>query len=154
VTEIVHIAVGTNMGDRRENIDRAIQELDAAEGLRVTKRSPVMETDPIGPPQPRYLNSVVEAECDISPTDLLAALKGIERKLGRTEGERWGPRVIDLDIIFFGNRVIETEELVVPHPEMAGRRFVLEPLAGIAPEKSHPVLQRTVAEMLRMLGEE
>jgi 2-amino-4-hydroxy-6-hydroxymethyldihydropteridine diphosphokinase len=116
----------------------------------VTALSTILETDSVGgPPQGRYLNCVVEAQTDAAPDDLLRLLKRIERMIGRpVQEERWGPRIIDLDILLYGDAAISTPALTIPHPEMHRRRFVLEPLAQIAPAAVHPVLRKTIAELL------
>lgn len=111
------------------------------------------ETEPVGgPPQPWYCNAVLEAETVLPPEELLAALQGIEAAMGRTRGERNGPRVIDLDILFLGGRIIAGDRLTVPHPRLCGRRFVLEPLAEIAAGFIHPVRGVTVRELLERVG--
>jgi len=146
----VYIALGSNLGDRMANIEAAIAAL--AERVTVRTRSPVYETDPkYVTDQPRFLNMALSGETDLDPSDLLAFLKGIEARLGRQAGVRYGPRPIDLDILFYGDECIERPELKIPHPLMAERAFVLKPLADIAPGTLHPVTGRSVAEMLAAL---
>lgn len=119
--------------------------------------SPVHETEPLGKKdQPRYLNQVFRAETSLGARELLDGLLAIERRLGRvrTPGEKWGPRTIDLDLLLYGDRVIDEPGLTVPHPHMHERRFVLEPLAELVPDARHPVLGKTAAELLAMLPPE
>jgi 2-amino-4-hydroxy-6-hydroxymethyldihydropteridine diphosphokinase len=118
---------------------------------RVVARSAVRETDPVGPPQPRFLNAVVEIETGLEPRALLDAMHAIERDLGRVRAERWGPRTIDLDLLLFGDRTIDEPDLCVPHPRLAERRFVLEPLAELAPARVPPGTDRTVRQLLEAL---
>ncbi len=143
----MHIALGSNLGDRMANLDAAITALASA--IADVERSPVYDTDPkYVTDQPRFLNMVVAGETQLEPQALLAALKGIERRLGRTAGERYGPRPIDLDILFYGDETIDRPELAVPHPRLGERAFVLRPLADIDPGKKDPRTGRSVAEML------
>lgn len=149
----VYLALGTNLGDREENLRRALEILGTK--VSIVERSPIYETEPWGiAEQPRFLNIVVSGQTDLTPTDLLAWLKSIERAMGRTHGIRYGPRLIDLDILFYQNAQIRTNELVVPHPRMAERRFVLVPLADIAPDLLHPTLGVSIRELLRRLPED
>lgn len=123
-----YVGLGSNLGDRLENLRRAVERLDASDGVDVVRTSSVYETDPVGPPQPDFLNAVAEISTDLGPHELLARCKAIEAELGRTPGERWGPREIDLDLLLYGGERIDTGELVVPHPRMNERAFVLVPL--------------------------
>ncbi len=150
---LVHLALGGNLGDRMANLEAAIVAL--GRDLAIRERSPVYETDPkYITDQPRFLNMALSAETDLDALALLALLKGIERHLGRTSGERYGPRPIDLDIIFFGDEIVDLPELTVPHPRLAERAFVLRPLADIAPAKIHPGSGTSVAEMLQALDDD
>jgi 2-amino-4-hydroxy-6-hydroxymethyldihydropteridine diphosphokinase len=151
----VYLSLGSNLGDRAEYLRRAIEALDQA-GVRVLRVSRVRETEPVDvTDQPRFLNLVVEAETDLAPGELLARTQAIERELGRVRTRPKGPRTIDIDILLYGSLVAETPELSVPHPRMAMRRFVLEPLAELAPDLRHPVTQETAREMLAaVLGTE
>lgn len=146
------IALGTNLGDRLQHLRDALHELEAA-SIEVEATSGVWETDPVPPGQPPYLNAVVTAWTDLTPLDLLDALKEVERRLGRTETYRWGPRVIDLDILFYGEDRVDLDTLAIPHPRIAERGFVLAPLAEVLDARL-PVLGRTASEMLAEIGSE
>lgn len=144
----VFIAIGSNLGDREENIIDAINLL-IANGVDVKNISSIIETKPYGNvKQPDFLNCVVDAYTALPPRMLLETLKAIEKQLGRTRTIHWGPRTIDLDIIFYDELVIDTPDLKIPHPDMQNRIFVLEPLNQLAPNFVHPVLNKTVRELL------
>ncbi|MGE5174624.1 MAG: 2-amino-4-hydroxy-6-hydroxymethyldihydropteridine diphosphokinase [Betaproteobacteria bacterium] len=144
---IAYIALGSNMGDKVATCRKAIDLLSRAG--RVTRASSFYCTEPVGyANQEDYVNAVVELETGLSPLALLAACHVIEDELGRSRLIRWGPRTIDLDILLYGDQVINNPELTIPHPLMAARRFVLVPLCEIAPQAVHPVLQRTVVSLL------
>ena len=144
----VYLGLGSNLGNRRDNLDRALDFL--SQRLRIGKVSSIYDTEPVGNiNQPRFLNLVCQAYTTLSPIELLALVKGIENKLGRVPSKSNAPRPIDIDILFYGDQVIETPELIVPHPRLAERAFVLIPLAEIAPELVHPVSGKTIEELKR-----
>jgi len=130
------IGLGANLGDRHVALERAVELLDAVEGVRVVAVSSFRETEPVGyVDQPTFLNGAVEAETDFDAPTLLEHVLGIERALGRTRGDwRFGPRTIDLDLLLFGDRVVDEPGVTVPHPRLHERRFVLEPLAELDPD--------------------
>lgn len=138
---IAYIGLGSNVGDRLENLRRAIAALEAP-GVSVRKVSSVYETAPVGPIQPDFLNAVAEVSTGLDAPNLLAVLEKIEAQIGRTPGERWGPRELDLDLLLFGDEVIHEPALEVPHPEMIRRSFVLVPLLEIAPDSRLPAGDR------------
>lgn len=147
----VYLSLGSNLGNRQENLDRALKLL--SERMRMGKVSSIYDTEPIGPiDQPRFLNLAAEAFTNLKPEGLLMMVKGIEQKMGRysRSGE---PRIIDIDIIFYGDQVIDTPELKIPHPEMSRRSFVLMPLTEIAPDFIHPVLKKSVKELNKAIKE-
>lgn len=145
---IAYIGIGSNLGKRQENCLLAI-ELIEKKGIIVKKRSSIYETEPWGvKDQPLFLNMAIEVETDLAPLQLLAALKDIELEVGREKSYRWGPRVIDLDILLFGDIVENEDDLKIPHPLMHVRDFVLRPLQEIAPNARHPLLKMSVHELL------
>ena len=146
--KLVYLSLGSNIGDREANLRAAIERL-AAPDLRVLRISPVYETEPVELTAQRwFLNLVVEAETSLFPMQLLTRTARIERDLGRTRTIAKGPRTLDIDILLYGKSVIQSAQLEIPHPRMAERRFVLAPLADLAPDLRHPVTHRTVREML------
>lgn len=146
----VYLGLGSNMEDRQDNLNRALELL--SQRLRMGQVSPTYETEPVGNiNQPRFLNLVCQVYTSLTPMGLLALAKGIELKLGRVPGKSNAPRPIDIDILFYGSQVIETPELVIPHPRLTERAFVLIPLADIAPGLVHSVTSKTVKELLEGL---
>ena len=143
----VFIAIGSNLGDRVSYCREALDEIAAFS--RITKVSSLYETDPVGKEdQPEFINCAVEINTELSAEELLKELNLVEEKLGRVRHEKWGPRTIDLDIIFYSDKIINEENLEIPHPRAHLRRFVLEPLCEIAPEFIHPKLNLSVSELL------
>ena len=144
----IYLSLGSNIGARAGNIARALAELPE-HGVRVVGRSSLYETEPVEfLAQGWFLNCVVEVQTDLAPVELMRALLDIERAMGRERVAPKGPRIIDVDILLYGSRVVREADLEIPHPRMAERRFVLVPFAEIAPGGVHPVLKKTVAELL------
>ena len=152
----VYLGLGSNLGDRQGHLGWALAALASAPAIRVVAISPFIETAPVGGPpgQGMYLNAAAQVETDLAPVSLLAELKEIERRLGRRAGPRWGERPIDLDILLYDDLVLETPDLVIPHPRLAERRFVLEPLAEIAPDARDPRSGLSVRDLLSRLPAE
>ncbi len=149
-----YIGLGSNLGDREATLRLALRELGDREGIEVARVSPFIETEPVGgPPQGPFLNAAAELRTDLSPGGLLAALQGVEDRFGRERAVRWGPRTLDLDLLLYDGEIVREPALQVPHPLMHARRFVLEPLCRIAPDALHPVLGKTVRELLLELTE-
>ena len=152
---IAYIGIGSNLGDKVDQCERAIFEILKVDHHKLLAKSSFFKTQPIGyASQDWFVNGVIKIETDLEPFDLLKTLKTIESKLGRVKTFQWGPRLIDLDIIFFDDREIKTEELQIPHPLLHERRFVLIPLAEIDPGLIHPVLKKTVQELLENLKQD
>lgn len=150
-TITVYLGLGSNLGDRQENLDRALDYL--SQRLRLGKVSPVYDTEPLGDTdQPHFLNMVCQVFTYLEPTALLTLVKGIEKKLGRT-GKSGAPRPIDIDILLFGEQVIDTPDLIIPHPKMTDRAFALIPLAEITPDLVHPVSGKTIKQLLQDMTE-
>ena len=146
----IYLALGSNLGDRMGNLASAVEHL--SQKVNIKKVSTVYETEPVYyKEQSLYLNAVLSTVTELEPSDLLRFVKSIESDLGRQPSFRNAPRTIDIDILFYGDQVAETAELIIPHPRIAERAFVLVPLAEIAPGLVHPVLQKSVSELLAMV---
>jgi len=146
-----YVGLGSNLGDRAAYLLLGLSALSRLPKTHLLRLSPVYETDPVGPPQPPYLNVVAELETELSPTGLLAEMLRVEKALGRERRERWGPRTLDLDLLLYGDLVLEEAGLSVPHPRLHERAFVLVPLLDLLPEGRHPLLGQSFAELLASL---
>jgi len=150
-----YVGVGSNLGDRWAHLALAARALRAEPRVSLLRASRVYDTAPLGPPQPRYLNAVLEVEALGAAPALLAILRRIEREAGRTRsGRRWSARTLDLDLLLFGDEIIQLPALVVPHPGIVARRFVLAPLAELCPDRVVPGTGRTVAKLLALAPRE
>lgn len=145
MSEHTYLGLGSNLDDRLLNLTRAVDELEER-GVRTISSSRVYETDPVGgPPQPEYLNAVIEVETALEPRELLKSALDVETKLGRVRGERWGPRIIDIDILTYGDRDVFEDDLVIPHPRMHERAFVLVPLLELDADPPLPGNQKVTS---------
>ena len=149
-----YISLGSNMGNKKENLEKAISELSQVKDTFVTKKSEIIETEPFGyKEQDDFLNACVGIKTLLPARELLKELLAIEKRMGRERKIKWGPRIIDLDIIFYGKEVIEEDDLIVPHPYMEYREFVLKPLEEIIPNFVHPLLMKRVSTLRKELEE-
>ncbi len=143
-----YVGIGANQGDPRRQCHQAVDSLAQADGVALRAVSRWRETAPVGPvPQANFVNGVVALHVTCTARQLLGVCLGIEQQMGRVRSERWGPRCIDLDLLLFGEQVIDEPGLCVPHPEMTARAFVMEPLAELAPEQCHPLTGQTFADL-------
>jgi 2-amino-4-hydroxy-6-hydroxymethyldihydropteridine diphosphokinase len=151
----VYLGIGSNLGDRAENIRKALSVLGETDGITLRTVSSCYETEPVGPVtgQEDFYNVAAQIETTLSPRELLARANSVEQHLGRVRGERWGPRTIDIDILLWEDKIVEEGELTIPHPEMERRAFVLTPLAEIAPGAIHPTARKSIAELASQLDD-
>ncbi|MEA3475605.1 MAG: 2-amino-4-hydroxy-6-hydroxymethyldihydropteridine diphosphokinase [Candidatus Cloacimonadota bacterium] len=145
---VVFIGIGSNLGNREGNIKKAILKISELPQTSIVTTSSIINTKPIGKAgQPDFLNCVIKIETNFNAQKLLTQLKKIESDMGRIRGEKWGPRIIDLDILFFNDEIINTKNLQIPHPEILKRKFILTSLKEIAPEFVHPIEKKTIEDL-------
>ncbi len=142
------IALGSNLGDSRATLENTLKTIDQTPGITLKTYSSWYKTAPIGPSQPDYLNGCAVLEVQLTPQELLTTLLAIEDKFGRVRQERWGARTLDLDVLLFGDLILETPKLQIPHPRMTERAFVLVPLAEIAPDWVEPVSGKVISQLV------
>jgi 2-amino-4-hydroxy-6-hydroxymethyldihydropteridine diphosphokinase len=146
------IALGSNLGESINILDKTIHLLSHHSEIHLTSHSPWYQTTPVGPPQPDYLNGCAILETSLTPEKLLQTLLDIEQEFGRIRREKWGPRTLDLDILLYGDLILETPLLQIPHPRMIERSFVLVPLCDIAATWTHPITKKTIKEILKSVN--
>jgi len=152
---VVYLSIGSNMDDPKSSVTGAIGEILKDEGIELIGQGGYYETEPQGKlDQPWFVNTAVALKVDFSAGATLKKMKGIEKKMGRKPSEKWGPRKIDIDIIFYNDMILDTDDLNIPHPLAFQRRFVLQPLADIDPDLIHPDLGKTVSELLNEIPED
>ena len=145
---ICYLGLGANLGNREENIKNAISRLSSHPEILIKKRSSMIETKPYGNiDQPDFINSVIEIETDLTAENLLSKCLTVENELGRKRNEKWGPRTIDIDILFCNDQIINSQKLIVPHPDLHNREFILRSLNEICPDFIHPVLNKSIKEL-------
>lgn len=150
----VYLSLGSNIGDKRENLLEAIKRVGELENTEVVKSSTILETEPFGYiEQDNFLNACLEVKTLLTPQEFLSSILKIELDMGRVREIKWGPRVIDIDILFYDNEIIQEDNLAVPHPWICEREFVLEPLSEIAPNYVHPLERKTIMMLARKLKE-
>jgi 2-amino-4-hydroxy-6-hydroxymethyldihydropteridine diphosphokinase len=155
VPVIAYLGIGSNLGNPIENCRTALREIASLKDVQVLRRSSLYRTEPVGDtPQNWFVNGVVEVRTTFKALQLIKALQRVEQALGRERNERWGPRTIDIDILLYGREIIKTESLVVPHPEMHKRRFVLVPINEIAPYEIHPLYGVSMKGLLDRLEDD
>ncbi len=149
---IAYLCLGSNLGDKKKNLNRALKEIKNLKSVEVLKTSSIYETEPVGfKDQGWFLNAVIKIKTKLPPLSLLYLLQGIERKLGRVRGKRWGPRKVDLDILLYDNTILKDEKLTLPHPQMHKRRCVLIPLVELGSRWKHPALHLTPKMLLQKI---
>jgi 2-amino-4-hydroxy-6-hydroxymethyldihydropteridine diphosphokinase len=156
MSHYAYIGIGSNLGDRKANALEAVDRVSKLPGTRVIRASSLYESEPLGDAKTWFVNSVIEVETGFAPDQLLRKLKAIEQAMGRkrVKGKRWGSRIIDLDILLCDQEIVDKRSLKVPHPEMHKRRFVLLPLAELAPQVVHPHLGQSVSVLLANVKDE
>ena len=142
------IGLGSNLGNREENIDNSIRLLSRMEGIELLGRASNYETEPVGPVQPWFINTAIKIKTTYSPEDILSRCKEVERRIGRVDSLKWGPRLVDLDLLLVKGCILDDKELKLPHPQMEKRRFVLLPLLELEPDLVHPELNTPLKELL------
>ncbi|MDD5065441.1 MAG: 2-amino-4-hydroxy-6-hydroxymethyldihydropteridine diphosphokinase [bacterium] len=146
--DFIYLSLGSNQGNREMNLERAVEKL-AQQGVRIVRLSSLYETEPVGfPDQPCFLNKVAECDTSLSPEKLLQAIQQVENEMGRVRTCKWGPRTIDIDILFYKDCVFQRKDLLIPHPEIENRNFILVPLAELNPELFHPVSRKRLKDLI------
>ena len=147
---IAYIAIGSNIGNSRDNCIEAIREMSKNDSIKVISKSSFYQTSPISPiKQEWFINSVIKINTSLTPIKLLTNLLNIESAMGRVRKEKWGPRLIDLDLLFYDNQILNEEKITIPHPEISKRNFVLIPLCEIAENLNHPTLKKNIKTLLQ-----
>ena len=147
---VIYLSLGSNIGNRRKNLELAVKELDK-KNIKLIKLSSLYETEPIGPKQRKFYNVAGKFTTNFKSQELLEVIKNIEKNLGRKKTYHWGPRIIDIDILFYGTQIIKKENLTIPHKEIQNREFVLVPLKEISPKFIHPVYKKTITTLYNII---